>query len=141
MLFLVGSHMSTSASEPKRVILLLHAGNLVKSGGEERTIMRVVAAIGKLEVTLQYEGANTPPLALASMEQLSVSLNVHPSTLALKGSLGNLRATDAMLPEVTGLLPLCHSATALIYLQHQQLCIYFSCRLLDRAFSGVRLEF
>ena len=84
-------------------MLLLPAGNLVKSGGEERTIMRVIAAIGKLEVTLQYEGADTPPLALASMEQLSVSLNVHPSTLALKGSLGNLRATDTTLPEV-----MCH---------------------------------
>lgn len=84
-------------------ILLLPAGNLVKSGGEERTIMRVIAAVGKLEVTLQYEGADTPPLALASMEQLSVSLNVHPSTLALKGSLGNLRATDTTLPEV-----MCH---------------------------------
>ncbi|KAK9864527.1 hypothetical protein WJX84_002714 [Apatococcus fuscideae] len=74
-------------------------GNLVKSGGEERTVMRVIAAIEKLEVTLQYEGVDTPPLALASMEDISVSLNVHPSTLALKGSLGNLRATDTTLPE------------------------------------------
>ena len=79
---------------------LLCAGNLVKSGGEERTVMRVIAAVEKLEVTLQYEGTDTPPLALASMEDISVSLNVHPSTLALRGSLGNLRATDTTLPEV-----------------------------------------
>ena len=66
--------------------------------------MKVIAAVEKLEVTLQYEGTETPPLALASMEDISVSLNVHPSTLALKGSLGNLRATDTTLPEVLLLL-------------------------------------
>ncbi len=76
------------------------AGNLVKSGGEERTVLRVIVAIEKLEATLQYEGTDTPPLALASVEDLSVSLNVHPSTLQLKGSLGNLRAIDTTLPEV-----------------------------------------
>ena len=67
--------------------------------------MRVIVAIEKLEATLQYEGTDTAPLALASVEDLSVSLNVHPSTLQLKGSLGNLRAIDACLPEVS--LALC----------------------------------
>ncbi len=62
--------------------------------------MRVIVAIEKLEATLQYEGTDTPPMALASVEDLSVSLNVHPSTLQLQGSLGNLCATDTTLPEV-----------------------------------------
>ncbi|KAK9858457.1 hypothetical protein WJX84_002370 [Apatococcus fuscideae] len=78
---------------------LENAGDLVKSGGEERTLMRVIVAIEKLEATLQYEGTDTPPMALASVEDLSVSLNVHPSTLQLQGSLGNLCATDTTLPE------------------------------------------
>ncbi|KAK9834254.1 hypothetical protein WJX81_000411 [Elliptochloris bilobata] len=75
------------------------AGTLVLEGGAERVIFRLLVEVERLEATLNYESATAPPLALASVEDVRLSLRVQPATLRLAASLGNLRAQDGALPE------------------------------------------
>lgn len=68
-------------------------------GGAERVVFRLLVEVERLEATLNYESAAAPPLALATVEDVRLSLHVHPATLRLAASLGNLRAQDGALPE------------------------------------------
>ncbi len=87
------------------------AGTLVLEGGAERVVFRLLVEVERLEATLNYEAAAAPPAALASVEDVRASLRVHPATLRLAASLGNLRAQDGALPQVPGpLRRLCSSA-------------------------------
>ena len=74
-------------------------GALVLEGGAERVVFRLLVEVERLEATLNYESAAAPPLALATVEDARLSLHVHPATLRLAASLGNLRAQDGALPE------------------------------------------
>ena len=77
-------------------------------GGSERVVFRLLVEVDKLEASLLYESASAPPLALAHIEDVSFNLHVHPATLRLTASLGNLRAQDGALPEV-GFILLLHT--------------------------------
>ena len=74
-------------------------GTLVLEGGAERVVFRLLVEVERLEATLNYESASAPALALATVEDVRLSLRVHPATLRLAASLGNLRAQDGALPE------------------------------------------
>lgn len=63
-------------------------------------VFRFIAQVDNLAASLLYEDETSQPLALASIEDVSFNLNVHPETLALNTSLGNLRVQDCVLPEV-----------------------------------------
>lgn len=73
---------------------------LVLSGGSERVVFRLIAQVDKLAASLLYEDGESTPLAIAGIEDVSFNLNVHPETLALNTSLGNLKVQDGVLPEV-----------------------------------------
>ena len=72
-------------------------------GGAERVVFRLLVEVERLEATLNYESLSAPAAALATVEDVRLSLRVHPATLRLAASLGNLRAQDGALPEVGGL--------------------------------------
>ena len=78
-------------------------GTLVLEGGSERVVFRLLVEVERLEATLNYESPTAPAAALATVEDVRLSLRVHPATLRLAASLGNLRAQDGALPEVGGL--------------------------------------
>ena len=80
--------------------LTVGTGRLVLGGGAERTVFRLQVEVGQLEATLLYEDATSRPLALAHIEDVRFNLHVHPATLRLTASLGNLRAQDGQLAEV-----------------------------------------
>jgi hypothetical protein len=61
----------------------------------------------RLEATLNYESCEVPPLMLAAIEDVRFNLNIHPTTLFINASLGNMRAQDGVLPEVTPSLCSC----------------------------------
>ena len=69
-------------------------------GGRERIVFRLSLELEKLEATLRYEAQDAMPLAMATMEQARFQVSVHPATLLLNATLGNLRAQDCTLPEV-----------------------------------------
>lgn len=66
-------------------------------------MFRLKVAVSQLEASLLYEDSRSSPLALAHIEAVRFDLHVHPATMRLTASLGNLRAQDGQLPEV----PLC----------------------------------
>ena len=76
-------------------------GSLAPSGKADRVVFKVNVELEKLEARLQYESSSAPPLALVSVEAVAVDLTVRPDTLNATASLGNLRAQDGVLPEVT----------------------------------------
>ena len=79
---------------------------MVLEGGSERTVFRLLLEVNKLEATLLYEDEGAAPLALAHIEDVRFNLHIHPATLRLTASLGNLKAQDGQLPEVrTALTP------------------------------------
>ena len=73
---------------------------MVLEGGSERTVFRLLMEVDKLEATLLYEDEGAAPLALAHIEDVRFNLHIHPATLRLTASLGNLKAQDGQLPEV-----------------------------------------
>jgi hypothetical protein len=75
-------------------------GALVKEGGADRVIFRLSVEVEKLEVTFNYESATAPPLGLAFVERVSFRLGVHPGSIVINASLGNMKAVDGALPEV-----------------------------------------
>jgi len=56
--------------------------------------------VEKLVASLLYEDGESPPLALAQIEDVRFNLKVHPATLTLTTVLGNLKAQDGRLPQV-----------------------------------------
>ena len=74
------------------------------SGGEDRVVFRFVAQVEHLSASLLYEDAQSPPLAVAGIDDFSFNLNIRPETLSLNTSLGNLKVEDGSLPEVLALL-------------------------------------
>ena len=75
----------------------------MREGGTERTVFKMSVKLSKLEARMDYEAAGAAPLALLSMEAVHFDLAIHPSTMKLTASLGNLRGQDGQLPEVRGL--------------------------------------
>jgi hypothetical protein len=109
------------------------SGNLVVEGGSERVLFRLLVDMERLEATLNYESCESPPLALAAIEDVRFNLGVHPAALALSASLGNLRAQDCGLPEVrapTRLVCLLW-VHARLFLGHPHLC-----RVLSATFNA-----
>jgi hypothetical protein len=78
----------------------LAEGALVKEGGADRVIFRLSVEVEKLEVTFNYESATAPPLGLAFVERVAFRLGVHPGSIVINASLGNMKAVDGALPEV-----------------------------------------
>ena len=78
------------------------AAGLMREGGTERTVFKMSIKLSKLEARVDYEAAEAAPLALLSMEAVHFDLAIHPSTMKLTASLGNLRGQDGQLPEVRG---------------------------------------
>lgn len=76
------------------------------SGKADRVVFKLNVELEKLEARLQYESSTAPPLALVTVEEVAVDLTVHPDTLKATASLGNLRAQDGILPEVSTALML-----------------------------------
>ncbi len=54
----------------------------------------------RLEANLNYESCSAPPLLLAAIEDVRFNLSIHPGTLLINATLGNMRAQDGVLPEV-----------------------------------------
>ena len=79
------------------------AAGLMREGGTQRTVFKMSIKLSKLEARMDYEAAGAAPLALLSMEAVHFDLAIHPSTMKLTASLGNLRGQDGQLPEVRGL--------------------------------------
>jgi hypothetical protein len=79
-------------------------GTLVKEGGEDRVIFRLSVEVEKLEVVFNYESPTAAPLGAAYVERVIFCLGVHPTSIVIDASLGNMKAVDGALPEV--LLPL-----------------------------------
>ncbi len=75
----------------------------MREGGTQRTVFKMSVKLSKLEARMDYEAAEAAPLALLSMEAVHFDLAIHPSTMKLTASLGNLRGQDGQLPEVRGL--------------------------------------
>lgn len=80
---------------------------LVASDKTDRVVFKLNVELEKLEARLQYESGSAPLLALVSVEQVAVDLTVQPNTMNATASLGNLRAQDAVLPEVATLSCMC----------------------------------
>ncbi len=70
-------------------------------GGRDRVVFRLLMEVERLEATFNYESASAPPLLLAAIEDVRFNLSVNPGTLVINASLGNMRAQDCVLPEVT----------------------------------------
>ena len=81
------------------------AGNLVLEGGRDRVVFRLLMEVERLEATFNYESASAPPLLLAAIEDVRFNLSVNPGTLVINASLGNMRAQDCVLPEVSPTCP------------------------------------
>lgn len=73
------------------------ADALVRKGGEVRTTFRMSMEVQQLQATLNYETKSAATLALASIEDVGFDLAIHPSTMGLSATLGNLRAQDGTL--------------------------------------------
>lgn len=73
------------------------------TGGSERTVFKFQLEIERLITTLLYEEQDSKPLALAQIDDVRFNLSVHPDTLNLTTALGNLKAQDGQLPEVSPL--------------------------------------
>jgi vacuolar protein sorting-associated protein 13A/C len=54
--------------------------------------------VSKVELHLDYEGFTTECMAIGAMQDFAFHLSVHPATLALTASLGNLVAEYGALP-------------------------------------------
>ena len=77
------------------------ADSLVRKGGDERTTFRLSMAVQKLQATLNYETSDPGAcLALTSIDDVQFSLDIHPSTLGLSATLGNLLAQDGSVSQV-----------------------------------------
>eukprot|EP00884_Botryococcus_braunii_P010315 jgi/Botrbrau1/19285/Bobra.0073s0028.1 len=74
-------------------------GTLVKEGGAERVIFRLNVEVEKLEVVFNYESATAAPLGIAYVERVVFCLGVHPTSIVIDASLGNMKAVDGALPE------------------------------------------
>lgn len=72
----------------------------MKEGGASRVIFRLQVEVEKLEVEFNYESATAPPLGAAYVERLTFCLGVHPTSIVIDASLGNMKAVDGALPEV-----------------------------------------
>ena len=88
------------------VFLAVGGGDLTLTGGSERTVFKFQVEIEKLVATLLYEEQNANPLALAQIDDVRFNLSVHPNTLHLTTALGNLKAQDGQLPEVSNFIQL-----------------------------------
>lgn len=71
------------------------------AGGQERTVFRFQMEVERLIATLLYEAEDASPLALAQIDDVRFNLDVHPVTLTVKTALGNLKAQDGQLAEVS----------------------------------------
>lgn len=84
----------------------------MKEGGERRVIFRLQVDVEKLEVEFNYESATVPPLGTAYVERVTFCLGVHPTSIVIDASLGNMKAVDGALPEVPFSVPppywICH---------------------------------
>lgn len=78
----------------------------MRKGGDDRTTFKLTMEVQQLQATLNYESSSAAALALASIEDVHFDLAIHPSTLGVSATLGNLRAQDATLNEVC----LCHTS-------------------------------
>ncbi|KAK9819963.1 hypothetical protein WJX72_004515 [[Myrmecia] bisecta] len=74
------------------------AGKLQLGGGSERVVFRLIVEMEKLEAVFNYEGRAEDALALASIDDVRFNLNIHPATLLLTASLGNVRLQDGAMP-------------------------------------------
>lgn len=63
-------------------------------------VFRLMVEMERLEATLNYESCSAPPLLLAAIEDVRFNLSIHPGTLLINASLGNMRAQDGILPKV-----------------------------------------
>ena len=85
---------------------------LTRQGSRERTTFRLQVAVQQLEATLNYEASKEPALAQVSVQDLGFSLALHPASMALWATLGNVRAQDCSLPQVRLAVPGPASAAA-----------------------------
>lgn len=91
------------------------------AGGAGRTVFRFILEMEKLEATFLYESATAAPLALVFVEDFRFNLDIHPGTLRLTASLGNMLTKDGALPEDSPYRHVCDlrpgAATSLIDLE------------------------
>ena len=73
----------------------------MREGGKERTTFRLIMEVQQLQATLNYEVSSAAALALTSIEDVRFTLGIHPATMGLSASLGNLRAQDGTLAPVS----------------------------------------
>ncbi|KAL4443584.1 hypothetical protein ABPG75_011321 [Micractinium tetrahymenae] len=70
------------------------------AGGGDRSMFRLTASLGTLQVLLNYEGAGCHTLSQASVDRFSFELDVRPDTsMRIRSTLGNVQAVDCTLPE------------------------------------------
>ncbi len=55
--------------------------------------------VNKVELHLSYEGSCDTPLCIGSVDNFVFELGVHPATLILRASLGNMVLLYGALPE------------------------------------------
>lgn len=70
-----------------------------RSGGDRRTVFKLVFSVHKLQLDLLYEGFGLAPLAMCSVTDFDLSVDVHPDTLHLKSTLGNAQVDDCSVSE------------------------------------------
>ncbi|KAK9815130.1 hypothetical protein WJX73_008307 [Symbiochloris irregularis] len=73
--------------------------SLARKGGDERTTFRLSLKVQQLQAALNYEAGDAPALALTSIDDMDLSLDIHPRSMGLSATLGNLRAQDGTLEE------------------------------------------
>ncbi|KAL4858517.1 Vacuolar protein sorting-associated protein 13C [Chlorella vulgaris] len=75
------------------------AGQLLGALEGDRSMFRLTACLGTLQVLLNYEGSACATLSQASVDDFTFSLDVKPDTsMHIKSTLGNVRAVDCTLP-------------------------------------------
>ncbi|KAL4447306.1 hypothetical protein ABPG77_007339, partial [Micractinium sp. CCAP 211/92] len=89
------------ASEKWRVCRLPALAQLLgATGGADRSMFRLTASLGTLQVGFNYEGAGCHTLSQASVDRFSFELDIRPDTrMRIKSTLGNVQAVDCTLPE------------------------------------------
>jgi hypothetical protein len=70
-----------------------------RSGGDKRTVFKLVFSVHKLQLDLLYEGFALTPLAMCSVTDFDLKVDIHPDTLHLASTLGNAQVDDCSLSE------------------------------------------
>ena len=103
-----------------------------RAGGATRTLIRFGLRVQKLELQLQYEGFAVVPLLQAGVRDYDMLVHVHPESMLLTATLGNVQVEDCRLDEASPYRQICglraDTDTSLVNMEFR--C---ACRVLRRA--------